>query len=399
MAELRVFQPGVYQIRAAVDLIEIFRVMGAVPLMRQVMEAVFLGDLVIFVAVPGHEIAHIERVQPGQLFGGGRLGEDEVVLAHAVAQQLLLGESDGNAVLDLVLGGIGLYIGVAAVFKRDVFTVAQERRVKLGRHMQRESIDEPVHIPGGLAVFFKKGAHQGFLRLDVGLTGDDGAAELLADVFQVVLARLRHGEVVLHAEQDGVHAHDFLEHIHLEMAVLAAGDGHGAVISAGAVAAAVFIAHGLKFLPARVPVHILAVGVMVARAAHAVFVERNAGARVGHGAFFTIFHSFSPLQETARKKAAHRKHSYCTPFCARAQGAAAHLRTKEALCRAGGGVPGSSAFPKCVALRAAARAGEAEPPSGRTARAVLAPGHQPTKRAIFSSMARASSLEMCALSI
>ena len=33
MAELRVFQPGVYQIRAAVDLIEIFRVMGAVPLL------------------------------------------------------------------------------------------------------------------------------------------------------------------------------------------------------------------------------------------------------------------------------------------------------------------------------------------------------------------------------
>ena len=65
----------------------------------------------------------------------------------------------------------------------------------------------------------------------------------------------------------------------------------------------------------------------------------------------------------------------------------------------GGRVPGGSAFPKCVALRAAARAGEAEPPSGRTARAVLALGHQPTKRAIFSSMARVSSLEMCALSI
>ena len=47
----------------------------------------------------------------------------------------------------------------------------------------------------------------------------------------------------------------------------------------------------------------------------------------------------------------------------------------------------------------AARAGEAEPPSGRTARAVLALGHQPTKRAIVSSMARASSLEMCAFSI
>ena len=54
---------------------------------------------------------------------------------------------------------------------------------------------------------------------------------------------------------------------------------------------------------------------------------------------------------------------------------------------------------KCEAFLAAARAGEAEPLSGWTARTVLAPGHQPTKRAIFSSMARASSLEMCAFSI
>ena len=53
---------------------------------------------------------------------------------------------------------------------------------------------------------------------------------------------------------------------------------------------------------------------MVARAAHAVFVECNAGARVGHGAFLTIFHSFSPLQETARKKAAHRKRPLLYPI-------------------------------------------------------------------------------------
>ena len=42
------------------------------------------------------------------------------------------------------------------------------------RQVQREGIDQAVHIPGGLAVFFKELAHQHFLGADVGLAADDG---------------------------------------------------------------------------------------------------------------------------------------------------------------------------------------------------------------------------------
>ncbi len=181
----------------------------------------------------------------------------EVFLGHAVAQQLVHGHAHSDAVLDLIHGGVGFLVGVAAVLKADVLAIAEHRGVELGRHVQREGVDQAVDVPGRLAVFLKEFAHQNLLDLDVRLAGDDGAAELLADVLEVVDTRLRHGEVVLDAEQDGVHVHDFLEHPDLEVAVLAAGDGDGAVIAAGAVHAAVFVAVGFKLLEAGVPVDFL----------------------------------------------------------------------------------------------------------------------------------------------
>ena len=41
-----------------------------------------------------------------------------------------------HAVFDLTFGGVGLFVCVAAVFKADVFTVAQERGVEFGSHVQ-----------------------------------------------------------------------------------------------------------------------------------------------------------------------------------------------------------------------------------------------------------------------
>ena len=108
-------------------------------------------------------------------------------------------------------------------------------------------------------------------------------------------AGLRHGEVILHAEQDGVHVHDLFQNVDLEVAVLAAGDGNGAVVAAGAVAAAVLVAQGLEFLPAGVPVHQFAVLVMAAGTAHPLGVKGDAGAGVRHGAAFAILHVKTPL--------------------------------------------------------------------------------------------------------
>ena len=280
-----------HQVGAGIDLVKVFGMVGAVPFMGQVMEAVLLGDLVVLVAVPGHKVAHIERVQLCALFGRGSQRQGQVVFGHAVAHQLFHREADRHAIFDLIHGGISLLIGAAAVFKADVLAIAQHGGVELGCHVQREGIDQAVHIPGGLAVFFKELAHQHFLGADVGLAADDGAAEFLADVFQVMDAGLRHGEVILHAEQDGVHVHDFFQHPNLEVAVLAAGNSNSAVITAGAVHAAVLVAVGFKLLKAGVPVHIFAVFVMAAGAANALRVKGDTGAGVRHGTFFAITHN------------------------------------------------------------------------------------------------------------
>ena len=254
-----------------------------------------LGDLVVLVAVPGHKVAHVERVELGALLGAGGQRQREVFLGHAVAQQFLHRHTDGDAVLDLAHGGIGLLIGVAAVLKADVLTVAEHRGVELGSHVQREGVDQAVHVPGRLAVLLKEFAHQRLLHLDVGLAGDDRAAELLADVLEVVDARLRHGEVILDAEQDGVHVHDLFQHPDLEVAVLAAGDGDGAVIAAGAVHAAVLVAVGLELLEAGIPVHIFAALVVAAGAAYALGIKGNTGSGVGHRTFFAVTHKNTPL--------------------------------------------------------------------------------------------------------
>ena len=95
--------------------------------------------------------------------------------------------------------------------------------------------------------------------------------------------------------------HDFLEHIHLEVAVLAAGDRHRAVIAAGAVAAAVLVAQGLELLEAGIPVHLLAVLVVAAGAADALGVKGDAGTGVGHGTFLAVTHGFSPFLSTPRR--------------------------------------------------------------------------------------------------
>ena len=79
VAELGVFQPGVYQIGAGVNLVEVFHMMAAIPLVGQVVEAAALGQLVVLVAVPGQEVAHVEGVKASQLLGGGGLGQSQVV--------------------------------------------------------------------------------------------------------------------------------------------------------------------------------------------------------------------------------------------------------------------------------------------------------------------------------
>ena len=292
MAELGVLQPAVHQVGAGVDLVEVFGMVGAVPFVGQVVEAVGLGDLVVFVAVPRHKVAHIERVELGALFGAGSQRQGEVLLGHTVAQQFFHGHAHGHAVLDLIHGGVGLLVGVAAVLKADVLAIAEHRSVELGRHVQREGVDQAVDVPGRLAVLFKEFAHQDLLHLDVGLAGDDGAAEFLADVFQVVDTGLGHGEVILHAEQDGVHVHDLFQHPDLEVAVLAAGNGNGAVVTAGAVHAAVLVAVCLKLLEAGIPIHIFAVLVMAAGAAHTLGIKGNTGPCIRHRTFFAVTHKF-----------------------------------------------------------------------------------------------------------
>ena len=292
MAELGILQPAVDQVSAGVDLIEVFGMVGAVPFVGQVVEAVGLGDLVVFVAVPGHKVAHIERVELGALLGAGSQRQGEVLLGHAVAQQFFHGHAHGHAVLDLVHGGVGLLVGVAAVLKADVLAIAEHRGVELGRHMQREGVDQAVDIPGRLAILLKEFAHQDFLHLDVGLAGDDGAAKFLADIFQVVDAGLRHGEVILNAEEDGVHVHDLFQHPDLEVAVLAAGNSHSAVVSAGAVHAAVLVAVGLKLFKAGIPIHIFAVLVVAAGAAHALGIKSDPRPGIRHRTFFAVTHKF-----------------------------------------------------------------------------------------------------------
>ena len=160
--------------------------------------------------------------------------------------------------------------------------------------MQREGVDQAVNVPRRLAVFLEEFAHQDLLDLDVGLAGDDGAAEFLADIFQVVDAGLRHGEVILDAEQNRVHVHDLFQHPDLKVAVLAAGDGNRAVIAAGAVHAAVLVAVGLELLKAGVPVHIFAALVVAAGAADALGIKGNTGAGVGHRTFFAVTHKNTP---------------------------------------------------------------------------------------------------------
>ena len=158
--------------------------------------------------------------------------------------------------------------------------------------MQREGVDQAVDVPGRLAVLFKEFAHQDLLHLDVGLAGDDGAAEFLADVFQVVDTGLGHGEVILHAEQDWVHVHDLFQHPDLKVAVLAAGNGNGAVVTAGAVHAAVLVTVCLKLLEAGIPVHIFAVLVMAAGAAHALGIKSDSRPGIRHRTFFAVTHKF-----------------------------------------------------------------------------------------------------------
>ena len=65
----------------------------------------------------------------------------------------------------------------------------------------------------------------------------------------------------------------------------AAGNSNSAVITAGAVHAAVLVAVGFKLLKAGVPVHIFAVFVMAAGAANALRVKGDTGAGVRHGTF------------------------------------------------------------------------------------------------------------------
>ena len=102
VAEFGVLEPGVDQVGARVDLVEVLGVVGAVPFVGQVVEAVGLGDLIVLVAVPRHKVAEVERVELGAFFGRRGQGQAQVVLGDAVADKLLHREADGHAVLDLV---------------------------------------------------------------------------------------------------------------------------------------------------------------------------------------------------------------------------------------------------------------------------------------------------------
>ena len=75
------------------------------------------------------------------------------------------------------------------------------------------------------------------------------------------------------------------------MAVLTAGDSDGAIVVAGAVAAAVFIAQGLKLLPAGIPVHVGALVVMGTGGADTLFVKGDTRTSIRHGAAFAVFHN------------------------------------------------------------------------------------------------------------
>src|SRR5699024_10996565 len=88
-----------------------------------------------------------------------------------------------------------------------------------------------------------------------------------------------------------LHVHDLFEHPDLEMAVLAAGNGHRAVVAAGAVHAPVLVAELFKFPEPGVPVDVFAAFVMAAGAAHALGVKGNAGAGVRHRTLFAVTHS------------------------------------------------------------------------------------------------------------
>ncbi|MPN54735.1 hypothetical protein SDC9_202412 [bioreactor metagenome] len=97
---------------------------GAVPFVGQIVEAVRFRQLVVFKAVPRHKIAHVKRVQLCQLVRRGGLGEHQIIFADAVAKQFFFREAHGNAVFDLSFSRVSLFIRRAAVLKRHVFAVA-----------------------------------------------------------------------------------------------------------------------------------------------------------------------------------------------------------------------------------------------------------------------------------
>lgn len=68
MAEFRIFQPGMYQVSSAVNLVKIFYMMCSVPFVSEIMETMLFCELIIFETVPLCEIGNINRIQLVQLF-------------------------------------------------------------------------------------------------------------------------------------------------------------------------------------------------------------------------------------------------------------------------------------------------------------------------------------------
>ena len=216
--------------------------------------------------------------------------EAQVCRLCAGGQQFLVLISQSDAVKELILCGIALFAVTAAVLIGYIFTVNQQRSIELQRHHQGIGVDQPIQIPGGLAVLLKEITHQLLLGANIGLAADDGAAESFADILDIVLAGLGHGEIILNGEQNRIHAHNFLHQVHLEVAVLTAGNGDGAVVAVGSVHAAVLVTEFLQFRIPGFPVNGFSLLIVVAGTTYAVFVEGDSGPGIRHDTFGAVFH-------------------------------------------------------------------------------------------------------------
>ena len=258
--------------------------------MRQIMETSRFGKHSIFHTVPGYKVGYIYRVKGIQdtLF---RCSCQRQILRRntGLFNQLCFVHSGSDSVVELFLCRIGLFSVRSAVFIAYILPVNQKRRVELCSHIERISIDQTVDIPGWLPVLLKHIAHQFFLSPDIRFQADDITAEFFGNIADVVFARFRHGEIILHTEQNRVHMHDFLHQIHLIMGVLPAGNGDSTIVTIS-VHAAIAVTDGFQFLPSRIPVNIFPSFKGLTSGANPLFIKCDTRSGVRHHTFFAVPH-------------------------------------------------------------------------------------------------------------